>query len=97
MAQLATKVILYANREINFNKDVLLQDDSNGKGAYIREWNLDIAKPTIKQLDALESKANNYEQNLITEQQNKEANKQSALTKLSALGLTEAEIKAIIG
>ena len=29
--------------------------------------------------------------------QNKLANKQSALTKLSALGLTEAEIKAIIG
>ena len=28
---------------------------------------------------------------------NKLANKQSALTKLSALGLTEAEIKAIIG
>ena len=27
----------------------------------------------------------------------KEQNKQSALTKLSALGLTEAEIKAIIG
>jgi hypothetical protein len=34
-----------------------------------------------------------YEQKIITEQ----ANKQSALTKLSALGLTEAEIKSIIG
>ena len=31
------------------------------------------------------------------EEQDKIANKQSALTKLSALGLTEAEIKAIIG
>ncbi len=31
------------------------------------------------------------------EEQAKIANKQSALTKLSALGLTEAEIKAIIG
>jgi hypothetical protein len=97
MAQLATKVTLYANREINFNKDVLLQDDSNGKGAYIREWNLDIPKPTEKQLKDLEAQANIYEQNLITEEKNKEANKQSALTKLSALGLTEAEIKAIIG
>jgi hypothetical protein len=97
MAQLATKVTLYANREINFNKDVLLQDDSNGKGAYIREWNLDIPKPTEKQLKDLEAQANIYEQNLITEEQNKESNKQSALTKLSALGLTEAEIKAIIG
>jgi len=97
MTQLATKVTLYANREINFNKDVLLQDDSNGKGAYIAEWNLDIPQPTKAQLDALETQANQYEQNLITEEQNKEANKQSALTKLSALGLTEAEIKAIIG
>jgi len=97
MAQLATKVILYANKEINFNKDVLLQDDSDGKGAYIREWNLDIPKPTEKQLKDLEAQANIYEQNFLTEEQNKEANKQSALIKLSALGLTEAEIKSIIG
>ena len=34
-----------------------------------------------------------YEQKIAQQ----EANKQSALTKLSALGLTEAEIKAIIG
>jgi hypothetical protein len=40
------------------------------------------------------------EQFRIAEQNKKEtelANKQSALTKLSALGLTEAEIKSIIG
>ena len=40
------------------------------------------------------------EQFRLQEQNKKEqekANKQSALTKLSALGLTEAEIKAIIG
>jgi hypothetical protein len=40
------------------------------------------------------------EQYRIAEQNKKEtelANKQSALTKLSALGLTEAEIKAILG
>ena len=36
----------------------------------------------------------NIEDNRIIQQ---EINKQSALTKLSALGLTEAEIKAIIG
>jgi hypothetical protein len=35
----------------------MLQDDSNGKGAYIKEWNLDIAKPTQAQLDALEAQA----------------------------------------
>jgi len=33
----------------------------------------------------------------IAKEEQDKANKQSALTKLSALGLTEAEIKAIIG
>jgi hypothetical protein len=33
--------------------DVILQDDSNGQGPYIKEWNLDIPKPTMAQLDAL--------------------------------------------
>jgi hypothetical protein len=44
MANLSTKIKLYANQEVDFLKDVLLQDD--GQGAYIKEWNLDIAKPT---------------------------------------------------
>jgi hypothetical protein len=43
---LSTKIKLYANKEIDFLTDVLLQDDGNG--AYIKEWNLDIAKPTMK-------------------------------------------------
>ena len=63
MANLSTKIKLYANREINFRKDVLLQDDSNGLGAYIKEWNLDIAQPTEAQLNALETQANDYEYN----------------------------------
>ena len=33
----------------------------------------------------------------LAKEEQEKANKQSALTKLSALGLTEAEIKAIIG
>ena len=61
MANLLTKIKLYANQEIDFSKDVLLQDD--GKGAYIKEWNLDIAKPTLEQLDALEAQATTYENN----------------------------------
>ena len=61
MTQLSTKIKLYANQEIDFLKDVLLQDD--GQGAYIKEWNLDIAKPTQAQLDALESQAQTYENN----------------------------------
>jgi pullulanase/glycogen debranching enzyme len=63
MAQLATKIKLYANREIDFTKDVKLQDNSDGKGAFIAKWNLDIPKPTLAQLDALENEANKYERN----------------------------------
>ena len=56
---LSTKIKLYANKEIDFLKDVLLQDDGNG--AYIKEWNLDISKPTDAQLNALEAQANEVE------------------------------------
>ena len=48
---------------VDFTTDVMLQDDSNGQGAYIKEWNLDIAKPTDAQLDALETQAQTYENN----------------------------------
>jgi len=63
MANLSTKIKLYANKEVDFLKDVRLQDDSNGLGAYIKEWNLDIAQPTEAQLNALETQANDYEYN----------------------------------
>jgi hypothetical protein len=66
MAQLSTKIKLYANRKINFLKDVKLEDNSDGKGAFIAEWNLDIAKPTEAQLNALEAQANEVERlNLV--------------------------------
>ena len=64
MTNLSTKIKLYANKDIDFSKDVLLQDDSNGKGTYIKEWNLDIAKPTMAQLDAFEAEATTYENNM---------------------------------
>jgi len=60
MAQLSTKIKLYANQEVDFRNEVRLQDDGNG--AYIKEWNLDIPKPTIAQLDAFEAQAIAYEQ-----------------------------------
>ena len=63
MASLSNKIKQYVNAEVDFTKDVLLQDDSDGKGAYIKEWNLDIAQPTQAQLDALESQAQTYENN----------------------------------
>ena len=63
MAQLSTKIKQYVNAEVDFTSDVILQDDSNGQGAYIKEWNLDIAQPTQAQLDALETQAQTYEKN----------------------------------
>lgn len=65
MAQLSNKIKEYAKAngvaEVDFLNDVLLQDD--GQGAYIKEWNLDIAKPTDAQLNSYETQANTYEAN----------------------------------
>ena len=63
MTQLSTKIKLYVNKEVNFRTEVRLQDDGNG--AYIKEWNLDIPKPTMAQLDAFEAQANIIEQNEV--------------------------------
>jgi len=61
MAQLSSKIRKYLDREIDFLKDVLLQDD--GDGAYIKEWNVAEVQPTEEQLDALESQAETLENN----------------------------------
>ncbi len=67
MANLSNKIRMYAASngvaEVDFMKDVMLQDDSDGKGAYIKEWNLDIAQPTDAQLSAQETAANKEEAN----------------------------------
>jgi len=60
MSNLSTKIKLYAKENgvnsVDFLSDVKLQDD--GSGAYIKEWNLDIAKPTDEQLNSYEDEAN---------------------------------------
>ena len=67
MAQLSTKIKLYCEANdvanVEFINDVILQDDSDGKGAYIKEWNLDIAQPTAEQLASYETAANTAESN----------------------------------
>ena len=67
MAQLSTKIKLYCEANgvsnVDFTKDVMLQDDSDGKGPYIKEWNLDIAQPTDAQLSAHETAADTEEAN----------------------------------
>ena len=62
MASLSSKVKQYcANNgvaEVDFMTDVLLQDDSNGQGPYIKTWNESgVAQPTDEQLNAVDSAA----------------------------------------
>jgi len=63
MAQLSNKITIYLDREVDFTKDVLLQDDriDGVSNPYIKEWNVDEAQPTDEQLNALESQANDME------------------------------------
>ena len=67
MASLSSKIKEYAKANgvanVDFTTDVMLQDDSNGQGAYIKEWNLDIDKPTDEQLELYETVADTAESN----------------------------------
>ena len=77
MANLSTKIKMYAAAngvaDVDFMKDVMLQDDSDGKGAYIKEWNLDIKKPTDKQLSTYETAGNTAESNAQVDATRREA------------------------
>ena len=67
MASLSTKVKLYCaanSKTVDFTTDVLLQDDSDGKGPYIKEWNVSgLDKPTDDQLATYETAGNTEETN----------------------------------
>ena len=69
MASLSTKVKLYceANSKVaNFGSEgnVALQDDSDGKGPYIKSWSVDgLDKPTDEQLASYETAGNTEETN----------------------------------
>src|SRR6056300_797025 len=101
MAQLSNKIREYCKAngvaDVDFLKDVKLQDDSNGQGVYIKEWNLDIAQPTDAQLASYETVANQTETEIANEKQAKENAKASGNQKLLDLGLTQAEATALTG
>jgi len=92
MAQLNAKIEEYCKannvNKVNFLSDVILQDD--GQGAYIKEWNLDIAQPTSEQIESYETVANETEANYVNP-------KQTGNQKLLDLGLTQAEATALTG
>jgi len=90
MANLSTKIKLYAATNgvvsVDFITDVKLQDDIDGNGAYIKEWNIDgLAKPTDEQLNALEAEANTLE-----------ANNQVIATRRSLYGSTAEQLEYIV-
>ena len=62
MASLSSKVKTYcANNgvaNVDFMTDVMLQDDSNGQGPYIKTWNVSgVTQPTDEQLNAVDTAA----------------------------------------
>ena len=62
---LSTKIKLYleANSKTWDNTKVSLQNDSDGKGDYIKSWSYNIAEPTDEQLATYESSAQTEENN----------------------------------
>ena len=98
MATLYTKIKLYleANSKTWDDDNIVLEN--NGDGDYIKTWNVTgLDKPSDEQLTSYETAANTEETNLQTEEANKETKKASGKQKLLDLGLTEEEVKALIG
>ena len=77
MAQLSTKVKAYveaAGKTVDFQKDVLLQDDSQGAGPYIKEWNIaGLAQPSDADLAGHEAAGDTTEANNVVRSTRKEA------------------------
>ena len=78
MASLSSKVKQYcANNgvaEVDFTIDVLLQDDSNGQGPYIKTWNVSgVAQPTDEQLNAVDSAADLSERQAVARAERRSA------------------------
>ena len=68
MASLSSKIKEYAKANgvanVDFTTDVMLQDDSQGQGPYIKEWNIEgLEKPTDEQLELYETVADTAEKN----------------------------------
>ena len=91
MASLSSKIKEYAKANgvasVDFMSDVLLQDDMVGgvSNPYIKEWNLDIEKPTDDQLELYETVADTAE-----------SNAQVIANRKAAYGSVETQIENII-
>ena len=64
MASLKTKIVKYleANSKTWDSNNILIQDDSNGNGPYIKTWNIDgLTQPTADQIASYETAGNTAE------------------------------------
>ena len=77
MAQLSTKVKAYveaAGKTVDFQKDVLLQDDSDGNGPYIKEWNIaGLSQPSDADLAGHDADGDTTEANNVVRSTRKTA------------------------
>ena len=62
-------------------EDFRLQDDSNGEGVYISEWNVNQPVPSVAEIESAEQ---GYIAEAIAQQEAKEALRQSMISKLAA-------------
>jgi hypothetical protein len=67
MASLAGKIKSHLGREVNFRTEVILKDNSDGRGVYIKEWNAPEPQPSEAELSAAEPVADaiNAEESVI--------------------------------
>ena len=63
MASLSYKIRAYLDRDVDFRSEVIIQND--GSGAYIKEWNVEGAKPTLEALEAYDAEGDAIRQNEI--------------------------------
>ena len=84
MAILHSKIKIYLDREVDFFKDVILQDDGDGV-VYIHEWNVDEVQPTEEQLNALDAQATTLE-----------SNNQVIQTRIKLYGSTAEQLEYIV-
>ena len=73
VTNLAKKIELYCASKsvptVDFRVDVMLEDDGDGNGAYIKTWNLDIDKPTDDVLNKFDAVAS-IRMNILRRQRN---------------------------
>ena len=62
-------------------EDFRLQDDSNGEGVYISEWNVNQPVPSVAEIESAEQ---GYIAEAIAQQEAKEALRQSMISKLAS-------------